>query len=79
VTRRRRVVRASSGCTAALGQDPRSSRSVRWEPGENGVRCRVAALLSWFPSWTGQGTEPGSRWRVDGDEGVSAVDGEAEG
>ena len=35
--------------------------------------------VSWFPSWTGQGTEPASKWRVDGDEGVSAVDGEAEG
>ena len=36
-------------------------------------------VLRWFPSWTGQGTEPASRWRVDGGEGVSAVDGEAEG
>src|SRR5215472_14656188 len=39
----------------------------------------VIDQMTWFPSWTGQGTEPASRWRVDGDEGVSAVDGEAEG
>ena len=38
----------------------------------------VGPRLSWFPSWTGQGTEPASGWRVDGDEGVSAVDGAAE-
>src|SRR5947199_2145447 len=36
-------------------------------------------LVRWFPSWTGQGTEPASRWRVNGDEGVPAVDGAAEG
>jgi hypothetical protein len=35
----------------------------------------TSAAMRWFPSWTGQGTEPASRWRVDGDEGVSAVDG----
>src|SRR5262249_53932960 len=31
------------------------------------------------PSWTGQGTAPESGRRDDGDEGVPAVDGEAEG
>src|SRR5580765_4558581 len=45
----------------------------------SGVKYLRGNVLRWFPSWTGQGTEPASRWRVDGDEGVSAVDGAAEG
>ena len=40
---------------------------------------RAGERLRWFPSWTRQGTAPESGRRDDGDEGVPAVDGAAEG
>ena len=56
--------------------DPNTLKTCTGATIRPSICCR---RLRWFPSWTGQGTEPASKWRVDGDEGVSAVDGEAEG
>src|SRR5262249_12518020 len=47
--------------------------------GDDAVSARSLRSPEVVPSWTGQGTAPESGRRDDGDEGVPAVDGEAEG
>jgi hypothetical protein len=61
-----------------LGLDPAGALGMLAGATTNAFAA-ADSWVSWFPSWTGQGTAPASRRRDDGDEGVPAVDGEAEG